>query len=615
MSKQTSALFILLNYKKFIILSSVTAAILIAASCFQKKAKSDTGAVSNLIIAQVDSFSAINNGFLNAVKENKSERYLQAQFLLSRLAYKKAEWAIEYFCPIQAVELNGAPVPEIEPNEIPGQPPLVKGPKGLQMIEPLLFPNYDTTQKAELIKEISDMQKACDKIKNKLHSVPILDWQVFDAARLDAFRIITLGITGFDAPVSLNSISETSASLNGIKASFCKYDSVNCSAILDKIDAAIAYLGKNKNDFNSFDRATFITDYVNPVSAEIRKTETALHIQEVQYNRLLRQTAYTLFDSGAFNVNEYVASFNDTATADKIMLGQQLFADVILSGNKTRSCQSCHQPDKGYTDGFVKNVALDDKTSLPRNTLTLLNAALQPAMFYDSRSGTLENQIKTVVTNRQEMNGSLEQAAALLWKDENYKKLFTKAFPVKNRNGIAPHEIQNALACYLRSLVKLNARFDVFMCGDKTAMTAEEIKGLNLFMGKAKCATCHYIPLFNGTVPPKFTKIESEIIGVPASNTAHPVIDADMGRYNIVKDNFYKHAFKTPTLRNISKTAPYMHNGVFSTLEQVMDFYNKGGGHGLGIPVENQTLPFDKLNLSDQEIAAVIAFLKTLDSR
>src|SRR4030095_2878016 len=119
------------------------------------------------------------------------------------------------------------------------------------------------------------------------------------------------------------------------------------------------------------------------------------------------------------------------------------------------------------------------------------------------------------------------------------------------------------------------SRFDLYMHGDKTAMNSDEINGFNLFMGKAKCATCHYMPLFNGTFPPRYMKIESEVIGVPVSANSNK-IDPDMGKYNTVKVVSLKHAFKTPTVRNAALTAPYMHNGVFTNLQQVMDFYRKG---------------------------------------
>ena len=133
-------------------------------------------------------------------------------------------------------------------------------------------------------------------------------------------------------------------------------------------------------------------------------------------------------------------------------------------------------------------------------------------------------------------------------------------------------------------------------------------------MGKAKCATCHYMPLFNGTFPPRYMKIESEVIGIPESVNSNK-IDPDMGRYGVVKVESLKHAFKTPTVRNAAVTAPYMHNGVFTNLEEVMDFYRKGGGAGLGVQINNQTLPVDSLNLSPKEQRDIISFIKCLDSK
>ena len=144
-------------------------------------------------------------------------------------------------------------------------------------------------------------------------------------------------------------------------------------------------------------------------------------------------------------------------------------------------------------------------------------------------------------------------------------------------------------------------------------MNEQEKRGFNLFMGKAKCATCHFLPLFNGLVPPEFTETESEILGTPATkDTLQPVLDKDKGKINFTKSAVHEFAFKTPSLRNIELTSPYMHNGVFDTLEEVMDFYNKGGGSGLKIAPTYQTLPSDKLNLSKKEISDIIAFMKTL---
>jgi cytochrome c peroxidase len=144
-------------------------------------------------------------------------------------------------------------------------------------------------------------------------------------------------------------------------------------------------------------------------------------------------------------------------------------------------------------------------------------------------------------------------------------------------------------------------------------MNQVELKGFTLFMGKAKCGTCHFMPLFNGTVPPDFGHTEAEILGVPATtDTGQPVLDKDSGKFALNNRELHKFAFKTPTIRNVALTAPYMHNGVYASLEEVIDFYDQGGGQGLGIDIPTQTLPAVKLDLTKEEKQAILAFMHTL---
>src|SRR5262249_14191288 len=150
------------------------------------------------------------------------------------------------------------------------------------------------------------------------------------------------------------------------------------------------------------------------------------------------------------------------------------------------------------------------------------------------------------VQNEKEMHGSIQLSVGRLWKDTAYRRLFEKAFVKKDRTGIDTFEVMNALGSYVRSLTKLDSRWDRYMRGDKAALSKDEVNGFNLFMGRAKCGTCHYMPLFNGTFPPRFMKIESEVIGVPASADGKTV-DGDMGRYDVIPSASFKHSFKTPT--------------------------------------------------------------------
>ncbi|KAA6439502.1 cytochrome C peroxidase, partial [Dyadobacter flavalbus] len=224
---------------------------------------------------------------------------------------------------------------------------------------------------------------------------------------------------------------------------------------------------------------------------------------------------------------------------------------------------------------------------------------------------SLEDQAADVIHNKKEMHGSMQDIARLIGSDAEYIKLFRKAYP--GINAVPPAYIQNSLAVFVRSINPFNSSFDRYMRGDKQALTLDERKGFNLFMGKARCGTCHFVPLFNGTVPPDYQRTESEVLGVTMNTDwKNPRLDKDAGRGAHNHFPQWQHAFKTSTLRNVSKTAPYMHNGAYASLQQVMEFYNQGGGAGLGLPIPNQTLASDKLRLTKAEINLVIKFMKCL---
>jgi cytochrome c peroxidase len=330
----------------------------------------------------------------------------------------------------------------------------------------------------------------------------------------------------------------------------------------------------------------------------------------VKENRAHNPSAQTLFDSGAFNPLFYAPSGTVAASPVQIALGKKLFGEPLLSANGKRSCITCHVPAKAFTDGLRLSAALPEGEKLRRNTPTLLNAALQPALFYDSHISFLEDQAHDVISNRQEMGGLFQSITKALKKYKSYNKEFRSAYPA---GKLTPTTIKAALAAYVRSLVKMNSPFDAYMRGDEKALSDEALKGFNLFMGKAKCGTCHFMPLFSGTVPPLFDKMESEVLGTPVnSDTLYPVPDLDSGKYHLYGIPHQLYSFKTTTVRNAAVTAPYMHHGVFSTLEEVLLFYDRGGGKGLGFNLPNQTLPAGKLHLTGEEKKYIISFIKAL---
>ncbi len=548
--------------------------------------------------------------------QNKNSlQVLQKQFKNARLSYKEIAILTEYFNVYETKYLNGPALKRVEEDN----PHDIVEPQGFQVVEEKLFGSKHANY-AAVSADINNMLQTVDRLINEPDRMyKFRDERVFDALRAATLRIITLGISGFDSPIAQYSIPEAASTLQGMQAIVDLYRSeINkkeprlYTKLSQKLIAAKQFLLNNKSSFNQFDRLKFITQYANPISNSIVATRLELGFAMPKERRPVNPDAFNIFDTRAFDVRFFSPNERYQPTPERIELGRRLFHDPILSGTKDRSCGSCHQPQKAFTDGLPKALAIDNKTSLSRNTPGLWNTVFQTRQFFDSRTSTLENQLSAVVHNPSEMKGSLEQSIPLLKEHPVYAKLFAQAY-ANDKDVITQYNIANAIASYIRSLVALNARFDQYMRGDKTKLSTAEKNGFNLFMGKAKCGTCHFLPLFNGLVPTEFTETESEVLGVPATNNKkQAVLDSDKGKFGFTNATIHQFSFKTPTLRNITLSAPYMHNGVFATLEEVLEFYNNGGGSGLNIAPETQTLPADKLNLTEKEMKEIIAFMKAL---
>lgn len=574
--------------------------------------------IQKKILGQITAFrSYIRDTFSAEVsKEQVDTQNIRQVFLKSRLLFKEFEWAAAYFAGELTERLNGPPVQEIENADLLDSTiARAIDPMGLQVIEQLIYPVYDTAVKEKLIRDVGHLITNTNYLLAYFTNQQLADWRILDAARLEVFRIIALGITGYDNGLSLNSMQESATSLQSLRDMLSYYTGKTSKTfLLEEMDTAIGYLHHHP-EFESFDRAEFITRFANKISNGIAQLQRTLPGPKIMYNRMLGQDAGTMFDKDAFNVNAFTPGPAFHITAAKVELGEKLFYDASLSGTGTRSCASCHRPDIAFTDGLAKNTDIHDPAKLlKRNVPTLLIAALQSNYFYDMRALTLEDQVNDVINNKMEMDGSMDAIIKYVAADKTYRYLFNKAFPSKTGNKISADEVKNALASYVRSLTKLNSRFDEYMRGNEKALSKQELNGFNLFMGKAKCATCHFIPLFNGITPPKYVMSETEVLGVPVSAT-DSTLDSDPGYYNVIGVDSYKYAFKIPTLRNINKTAPYMHNGAYQTLEQVMEFYDKGGGAGIGINLPNQTLLTEPLHLTETEKKDIIAFIKSLESK
>lgn len=569
-----------------------------------KSAKVDQ--VKQVYTNYVDSFYIASLQFKSIVQNNITDsNSIKSQFKKYRIAYKKIELFVDYYYPSTAKAINGPALFEVEA-ENPAKP---NPPSGFQVIEEKIFPFFDGNAITLIQEQAALMESLALRLKTSSSSLAFTDQHVFDILKISIIRMETMGITGFDSPILQFSINELVTSLASLSVYITAYDKGNTSKQLIKHIASTLDYVKSNQSFDQFDRAFLITEFLNPLSNDLDHFQQKMGVPYFKESRPLKASALTIFNRKVWNPWFYSPTQKDESNKEMIALGEKLFYDNRLSFNQTRNCGSCHQANKVFTDGKIKSNSFDGKKPILRNTPTILYAGLQSAQFADSRLVYLEDQAKQVIENPNELHGNLKNAAAILQKDKMIQNQFLVSF---KDSSINPSNIQTAIAAFIRSKSTFNSPFDQYMRGDKSAMSVEAVNGFNLFMGKAKCGTCHFMPLFNGLVPPHFNTTESEVLGVPSSNRPPYKIDLDSGKYSMYQSLLHLYAFKIPTIRNAAKTAPYMHNGVYEDLASVMDFYNKGGGKGLGIQIDNQTLPSTPLNLNSTEIKAIIRFMESL---
>jgi len=277
---------------------------------------------------------------------------------------------------------------------------------------------------------------------------------------------------------------------------------------------------------------------------------------------------------------------NNPLSAEKIALGRLLFFDQRLSRDGTIACASCHNPYHGFADPDRTSTGVGLQRGT-RNSPTAVNRLFSAEQFLDGRAADLEEQSKGPFVNPVEMAmASHDDVVKEVVRRPGYKPLFEGAF---GDGEITMERIAQAIASYERTLLAGNAPYDRYRAGDKGAMSAQQVRGLELFEGKANCATCHVS--FN------FTDEMYHNLGV----------GADPGRFGVTKRDADRGRFKTPTLRNVTRTAPYMHDGSEATLRDVMLLYNRGGNAN-----PNLDAKMKPLGLSDDEIDAMVAFMHAL---
>lgn len=558
----------------------------------------------------VNCLDATANGFLTGKVSVDS---LQHTLAATREKYKKIEFYLAFHHTEYVNDhINGAPLMQIERE---GTRPSVIEPEGLQVLDEMVFSDNPAEEKQNIAGMAKSLRSNYNLLYSSFTSRKVKSGLQTAAMRLELVRILSLGITGFDTPGSLNALPETKAALQGMREYFKESapQGETTNNILSVFDGAIATLNKNVS-FDDFDRMVFIKNYLDPLYKALGTMKGEDSSQLLAYASPWNSKSQSIFAADFLNPYFFTRLTKEEDSKELHDLGKSLFYDPVLSNDNGMSCASCHNPDKGFTDAQPKSLSSVQGKTVLRNAPTLLNAVYADRYFYDLRAYTLEQQAEHVIFNPSEFNTAYSSILKKLNNNPEYAKKFKSVF---GSGDINRENFSKALASYVLSLSSFNSEFDKYVRGEDTKMSDEAKRGFNLFMGKAACATCHFAPTFAGLVPPFYNENESEILGV-MQNPKDPSskIDEDSGRLTngigIEQAWIYEKSFKTSTVRNAGITAPYFHNGAYATLEEVIEFYNLGGGEGMGRTVKNQTLAPDVLNLTPAEQKDLIAFIKTL---
>lgn len=282
---------------------------------------------------------------------------------------------------------------------------------------------------------------------------------------------------------------------------------------------------------------------------------------------------------------------DNQSSPERVALGRLLFFDPRLSGSNWISCATCHNPALGWSDGLPTGIG-NGMQGLLRSTPTVLNTAYNKFQFWDGRARTLEEQALGPILNAGEMHQDIDSLLAELRSIGEYVERFANAYP---EEGISKETVGKAIAAYERTLVTNDAPFDHWVAGDESAIDAAAKRGFALFEDKAMCSVCHHGFNFQDD---GFHNLGLKDVGIP-----------DPGRFAQKPLAMLRGAFKTPTLRELARTAPYMHNGAYTTLEEVIDHYDRGGDDK-----SNLSPNIRPLGLTAAEKSDLIAFLQTLNS-
>ena len=547
---------------------------------------------------------------------------IKKQIKISRLKLKSLDFWLRYLEPNVYRKING-PLPIEWENEVfeKFEPPYKREGAGLSILEENLENAMVPKNSLDsLIKYSLDALQSfeADSITQQLNSYH----HFFLANRLYLLNLAAIYTTGFECPDTNNIIPELRSMVGDVKEIYSTYDKTFPATPLSKeylalYDRTITFVNQQPLQFSHFDHFDFIKNYVNPLFKMNQGFIRSYSVVTKNYNDYtLNNNCNSIFDKSLYspqNSKGIYSLIDDKELLDEIkQTGKLLFYDPILSANNSRSCASCHKPTEYFTDTTMATpFQFDHQNHLPRNAPSLINVTFNHLIMLDGKHISLQDQAKDVMHSSAEMNNDEKELVEKVMSCKEYKKAFKKFLRyTPEEKDVSLSHIVSAITYYYADFSNYSAPFDDAI-NNKQVIPADAKKGFNLFMSKAQCATCHFVPIFNGVKPP-YIGSEFEVIGVP-EDTSYSKLSTDKGRYDVNPAPETMNAFRTNTIRNAEHTKPYMHNGIFQTLDQVIDLYDAGGGEGKKLTISNQTLSSDSLKLTKTEKNEIISFIRSLN--
>lgn len=610
--------------KTFFVILVLTATVCCFSFSFRQKKEYRelyTSSLDQLIKEQQQLLNIIHTANLSNTSDIEK---IKQQIIANRKQLKSIDFWLRYFEPNVYRKING-PLPVEWETEVfeKFEPPYRRTGAGLSLAE--LYLDETTINKdtlSQIVQTSIDSLQLFkqDSITRQFASAD----HFFFANRLFLLNLSAIYTTGFECPDTSRIIPELRDMLSAVETIYAGFNgnypaTPLPSDYLELYKKMMGFVNSQPADYSLFDQFGFIKNYVDPLFRLNQQLIRSYHVVSVHYNDYALNTdAVSIFDKSLFisqNTKGIFSLVEDSVVlADIKRMGKLLFYDPILSGNNKRSCASCHKPTEYFTDTTLATpLQFDQQQHLPRNTPSLINSVFNHLIMLDGKHISLQGQAREVMTKHEEMNSNEEELIKKVLSCKEYRdafKRFVKLTP--EEKNISFSHIISAITYYYADFSFYYSPFDNAM-NENAGIDGKVKRGFNLFMSKAQCGTCHFIPHFNGIKPP-YIGSEFEVLGVPA-DTNYSKLSDDLGRYDVNPSGETRHAFRTTTIRNSEFTKPYMHNGVFRTLEQVIDFYDVGGGAGKKLQVPNQTLSTDSLKLTKMEKDELIAFIHSLNEK